>query len=166
MRRTNNISVGWLDTSIGALVRSRPTLLARFAYVLVTSLDSSTDMGSLPVVAAILQRMAASKLLGSGLVLPSSVLAQTAEDYKLFTGFDELWCFHHEPTIPKLSDISIVAPLNLSTDDVPEMLADWMDESKCLLGLGDGIGLNFVARDERIAVALERLASDPEESPQ
>lgn len=157
MRRVDGLSVGWTDTSIGVLVRSGTSLLLPFEYILVTSIDSGTDMREMPTAVGIAQRHSECKFLGSGLVIPAAIVVEVADVFKLFTGFDEIWCFEHDPMVAKPEALSLVGPLNLSTDDVPPSLRIWMAESSCKLGLGDGIGLNFATPDEGIGRAVEKL---------
>jgi hypothetical protein len=93
------------------------------------------------------------------------MLADPVVSRHLFTGFDEVWCFREEPTLAKPDAVSIVAPLNLSTDAVPGDVADWMKSAGCALGLGDGIGMNYVCRDEQTALLLQALASTAGDAP-
>jgi hypothetical protein len=54
---------------------------------------------------------------------------------------------------PKPEGVRIVAPCDLS-EEVPTEVADWMWRSGCIAGLGDGVGLNYVTVDERVARLL------------
>jgi hypothetical protein len=78
---------------------------------------------------------------------------------EIFTGFDELWFFNAEPVITKPHDVTIVCPpeiLEQSIDDMND-IADWMEKSGCVLGLGDGTGLNYVTTDLKIASKIENF---------
>jgi hypothetical protein len=57
----------------------------------------------------------------------------------------------------KPDDLWIVAPLKI-LDEFPAGLDSWMTNSGCVLGLGDGIGLNYVTTSIEIASAIENLA--------
>lgn len=160
MKKANGLTVGWLDTSIGSLLRFSRAWLSNFTTVLVTSVDSTTDMHQMREAAEIIQQYPSCRFLGLGLLTPAEELEGIATRFKLFTGFDELWCFDTKPTIAKPPGLSIVSPLNLESDKAPHQLQDWMRESNCKLGLGDGIGLNYAATDEEICNVLASLAND------
>jgi len=158
MRKLESLTVGWLNTNIRAVVGAK--LLSQFSWVFITSIDSITDMtaGTPSIrdeIAKIEPRCAS---LGSGLVVPATSMVNVANDQNLFTGFDELWSFNRYPNIPKPHDLSIVAPYNIENDPIPSRLVSWMVDADCQLGLGDGIGLNYAARDEQLADALQKLA--------
>ena len=157
MAKKGDCIVGWIDSSINAVLRNA-NLTGRFRYVLVTSIDSSRDLPSLPEPQAIVKRYAGAGFLGDGLLLPSGRVAEVTSAFNLFTGFDEVWCFDHLPPRARPDRVSLVAPLDLSTDTLSSRVLRWMQESRCRLGLGDGIGLNFVTPDDTIAQFL-RAAS-------
>ena len=48
-------------------------------------------------------------------------------------------------------------PLNLNEEEVPPVVLDWMKMSKCTIGLGDGIGLNFATSNEDVGKYLYEL---------
>ena len=154
-----NVSAGWINTNIATLVQTHTEVITQFTHVLVTSLDSSTDIRGLPVASELLASQPAVKLLGVGLILPSEILADARMSRRLFAGFDEVWCFHMEPTLAKPEELSIVAPRNFGIEGVPEDVVDWMRSAACALGLGDGIGMNYVCRDAQTASFFRGLAS-------
>ena len=45
-------------------------------------------------------------------------------------------------------------------EDLPVSLLRWMTDWRCRLGLGDGLGLNYITPDEATARLLERLAAE------
>ena len=159
MKRVDDLKVGWLDTRIGTLVESRGAVFAQYAYALITSVDSATELRQLPTGRAIIERRPACRFLGGGLVIPAGALAAVGREFNLFNGFDEVWWFSDEPKVPKPNEVFLVAPLDLREDGVVEELRDWMRASGCELGLGDGVGLNYVAFDESVALALEQSAA-------
>jgi hypothetical protein len=154
-----SVSAGWIDTSIATLVSTHTEVITQFTHVLITSLDSSTDLRGLPAASELRESQPGVKLLGVGLVLPSSILADPRVSRRLFAGFDEVWCFHMEPTLAKPEELSIVAPCNFGIDDVPEDVADWMRRGGCALGLGDGIGMNYVFGDAQTASTFRFLST-------
>lgn len=159
MKRTDDLNVGWLDTSIGLLLESQDAMFAGYAYVLITRVDSATDLRQVPTARAIIERYPACRFLGGGLVIPAGALAEAGKEFNLFNGFDEAWWFSREPQLPKPDAVFLVAPLDLRDDAVSDQLRDWMRASGCELGLGDGVGLNYVALDESVALELEKNAS-------
>jgi hypothetical protein len=91
--------------------------------------------------------------VGSGILLSGRQTVLLARKYRLFTHFDEVWLFDEAPIEPKPERASLVAPYDLS-EEVPTEVADWMWRSGCIAGLGDGVGLNYVTVDERVARLL------------
>src|SRR5262249_20356475 len=139
MHRVQGLTIGWLDTNIRQVVESG--LLSQFGHVLITSIDSTTELASGAAKSWIAKLNAEYAFLGSGVVLPANSCTNLASDKNLFTGFDELWGFERAPTTPKPDDVWLVAPLNIETDPIPPGLIAWMKKNHCTLGLGDGIGL-------------------------
>ena len=165
MTTVDMLTIGWLDASIGAVIRNEPALLSRFAYALVTSVDSAIDLPGTAIGRAIVERHPECGFLGKGLVIPSAKLANISEEFDLFHGFDEVWCFDKKPDVAKPPDFWIVSPLNLSSDAAPPQLLAWMKQSACLLGLGDGIGLNYATTDAETRRFLGRLAASSRRLP-
>lgn len=159
MKRVDDLSVGWLDTSIGTLIEAQSAAFAQYAYALITTVDSVTDLRQLSTGRAIIERHPACRFLGGGLVIPTRTLAEVGKGFKLFNGFDEAWWFTAEPQVPKPDDVFLVGPLDLREDAVSDQLRDWIRASGCQLGLGDGIGLNYIAVEESVALALEQSAT-------
>lgn len=157
MQRYNNFIVGRIDTNIGSLLRSDAAVIMQFPFVMITSIDSSTDVAGIASSYGILDRFAGSSLLGCSLVVRGDQVAELSLKFNLFNGFDELWCFRESPQTPKPHGLWIVAPFNFHDEEIPPLLATWMTESGCKLGLGDGIGLNYATPEIQIAERLERL---------
>jgi hypothetical protein len=148
MRQSNGLIFGWVDSDIHSVILEG--ILSRFHSVLITSLDSARDLNG------IAHRMLSgtpTSLLGPGIVVPGKAIAEIAASKDLFVGFDEVWCFHAPPTRVKHSG-GIVGPTNLNDDPLPPETGAWMIDTKCQLGLGDGIGLNFVTPQQEIADAI------------
>lgn len=159
MKKRDGFYLGWIDTSIGALLHDEAQLAKRFGAMLVTSIDSSRDLSQVRKAQEVVRRYPECRLLSAGLLVPSNRVAEISAAVKLFTGFDEVWCFDEEPSLAKSNELSLVGPLNLETDEIPTGLTQWMRDSKCRLGLGDGIGLNFVTPDVAVAELLEPAAT-------
>lgn len=158
MKSVNGLIAGWIDRSIGDLVRDKPDILTRFAYAMLTSVDSSTDLGELPTTARVIERYTSCRLIGRGILVPADVLRDLAGEFNLFNGFDEIWMFEHEPTLAKPDEVNLVAPLDLRVEDLPTSVDEWVRTSHCGLGLGDGIGTNFVTPISAIGSYLDSLS--------
>ena len=141
------------DSFIADLVEEHPEFVESFPFALVTSLDSSPPTSLPNVRRALAEHVDEFQEVGSGVLLSGEQLILLARKYLLFTHFDEMWLFREAPMVSKPQEVSIVAPCDLS-EEVPPEVADWMWRSGCVVGLGDGDGLNYVAVDERIARLL------------
>src|SRR5690606_33182538 len=109
------------------------------------------DVCTIPAMKQALERFDECEVVGRGLTMPARIVGDVADAFGLFNGFDEVWWFSQKPRLPLPNAVTIVAPLDLRIDDVPQGLQDWMTASGCHLGLGDGIGMNFATPDATIA---------------
>ncbi|MDB4951087.1 MAG: hypothetical protein JWM27_3736 [Gemmatimonadetes bacterium] len=150
------LTTGWVDTSIGDLLGQLSHLLDPFGAVLVTSVDSTTDLRHIPVVSGIVRRHPECRFVDGALLAPGALLTRAVHLPSLFTGFDELWCFDVCPGPGVGVRRRLAGPPSQGTDDEPAGLADWMRASGCRLGLGDGFGMSYATFDEEIARMLER----------
>ena len=142
------------DLFIADLVSERPQFIESFPFALITSLDSSPPTSLTNVRRALAEHVDEFRQVGSGVLLSGQQTLLLARGYLLFTHFDEVWLFDEAPTMgPKPEGVRIVAPCDLG-EGVPTEVADWMWRSGCVVGLGDGEGLNYVTVDERVACQL------------
>ncbi len=141
------------DLFIADLVADSPEFMESFPFALITSLDSSPPTSLTNVRRALAEHVDEFREVGSGVLLSGQQTVLLARKYLLFTHFDEVWLFREAPMEPKPEGVRIVAPYNLS-EEVPTEVADWMRRSGCIVGLGDGDGLNYVTVDERVARQL------------
>ena len=158
MKRVDNIWVGWLDTSISFLAQYLPEVFVRFPYIVITSIDSSRDLSSLNTVQQILTNFPQCRFLDTGLMLKKDVFHGIMKSYNIFNGFDEMWFFHSLPSGKVPTEMWITGPRYI-IDDVPNDLPSWMLDSGCVLGLGDGVGLNYVTVDRSLADKLEQKSN-------
>jgi hypothetical protein len=91
-----------------------------------------------------------------GLVLTRAGVAELMRDPNYFTGFDELWLFPSAPGAPKPASLVLTSERPI---EVSDELVRWMCAG-CLVGLGDGDGLNFATCDPRIAARLRDLSGE------
>jgi hypothetical protein len=142
------------DLFIADLVADSPEFIESFPFALITSLDSSPPTSLTNVRRALAEHVDEEfREVGSGVLLSGQQSVLLARKYLLFTHFDEVWLFREAPREPKPEGVRIVAPYNLS-EEVPTEVAIWMRRSGCIVGLGDGDGLNYVTVDERVARQL------------
>jgi hypothetical protein len=151
MRVIENLLAGWIDTGIRRVIDAG--LIARFKFILITSIDSSDDILQMAEnTHAFGQNW---RPLGKGIIVPGREIDVLAKNMSFFTGFDELWGFEKMPVVALPDDTTLVAPVDIRTDPVPLGLVPWMNKTDCKLGLGDGVGANYVASDRELAVQLE-----------
>jgi hypothetical protein len=159
MRKINHLTVGWLEGSLKLLLDKDVALFGRFPVTLLTSVDSTTALSSSAIGQVIIERHPRCKFLGDGIVIPDSLIIDFVKSFDLFHGFDEAWLFEAEPSLPKPKEGWLVAPLNLNCNELTPTISSWMQETACKLGLGDGIGLNYVTSDEKSPAILNRSPS-------
>ena len=121
---------------------------------MITCIDSCTEPSRLKVAETILAALPGARLLDASLIVPGRLLGVVAQQFGLFSGFDELWCSTGRVQSDFPRELTIVAPMNLSSEPLPTVLAEWMITANCQLGLGDGDGLNFVTTEP---ATVERL---------
>lgn len=130
------------DDSIASVLGRCRDLLVSLRWALVTSLDSATDLHSVSEKGVFCSEYKAS-FLGGSILLSGRELVRAAEELRLFNGFDEVWWFNQPPEKAKPGNVWITAPVDLSKG-IPKDVSDWVMSSHCILGLGDGIGLNCI----------------------
>jgi len=155
MSRENSFVSGWVpDHSVADVLATHQRLLQQTPFVLITSLDSEEHISRLKMLASVMLELDIRPISESPFVLRGTDLERLMREYSLFSGFDELWLCKTQPrTIPP-TDASIVAPEQL-TSVPPISVQHWMTEWECILGLGDGIGLNFITTDGDLASEIE-----------
>lgn len=154
----HRLTVGHVNASIGDTLRDDPKLLSAFRFILVTCIDSNREPGSMHDVS---RRFPQCELMFGSILVPGRLIRNVRAAFNFFTGFDEIWCFTTRPDATKPRDASIVAPFDIVSDEAETELVRWFRESKCQLGLGDGVGLNYITSDRALGADLERVADDP-----
>jgi hypothetical protein len=158
MKIEEELMVNWVDFRINELLRFHTSTISRFAFVMITTIDSSSDIAGIANGYRLFDIYGECSIHGEALLLPGDRIENLHQRFNLFNGFDEIWCFNERPRLVKSSDLSIVAPLNLAVDDTPPLLASWMKQSGCKLGLGDGIGMNIVTPDLSLMTMIEKCS--------
>jgi hypothetical protein len=155
MRKANNLTIGWIDTNLKALIERDDLPLRKLPVVLLTSVDSTTALSSAEIGRKIVTSYPRCRFLGEGLVVPDGLIFEIGKSFNLFHGFDELWFFDVEPSLQKPKDLWLVAPTNLANENLPSSAGPWMRDTACKIGLGDGIGTSYVAFEEEVAKKIE-----------
>lgn len=151
MIRANGLWANNLDTSIAEVIGEQPQLFDGFSWVFITSLDSLRDLERDSMVQSL---RFPHRFSGGGLIVEGKSMRQLQLMNGMFSGFDELWCYKQDISMPKPREVQLVGPLAIKTV-IPESVRRWMEQSQCILGLGDGVGLNYVTSDLNIAKLLE-----------
>jgi hypothetical protein len=157
MKIANGLAVGHIDSSIGIMLEDNSSLFDRFAYAMLTCIDSNTDLARLLVSSPVLKKLPPCDVLSQSIVMPTKRLGDLVKTINIFTGFDEIWCFATRPDVARPSGVSIVAPFDILEESLDPALGDWIYQTNCQLGLGDGVGLNYVTPDRALAAILESL---------
>jgi hypothetical protein len=156
MRELQGLYFNNVNGSIGWLLEQSPRIITDFQYVLVTSLDSMRDMRKSANEVGTLSANCSGEtgIVGQSLVVPAGLLLELMEKHSWFTGSDEVWCFVEKPSATAPDGFTIVGPA-VVREYMPDRLREWMVMSRCVLGLGDGIGMNYVTTSREIALQLE-----------
>ncbi len=155
MRNHFEYSVGWVDSSIHEfLLGLEAPPPAAMAYSLITCVDSSRDLPSLVKQSPEIRSAGFSgKLLGQGFLVSTNELLRKERKHPIFFGFDEVFFFASPPRKGKPNAVTLAGPERIS-DPLPAKWVDWLRRTRCSLALGDGTGLNFIAKLEGIAKYL------------
>lgn len=159
LKKNEQYSSGWINTTIHDFLADGDFLPA---YALVTCLDSSFDMEAVAKTNAMLNELEERRkvrFVGAGMLVRTRVLLAAERGQRLFFGFDEVWFCSRPPLTAKPKKLVIVGPDKIA----PELfgkLAAWMQANHCVLGLGDGVGLNFCAHVSGLARHLIEALSE------
>ena len=164
---------GQVMINIHFLMHYHPQLIDNFPLALVTSLDGDPEVYAIPTITKPLEKSGVkSSRIGDALLISGSDLVELEESYGVFQGFDEVWLFRQHPMSYDPPGALIVGPADLRPrmpsaappDDlregVPPAAEEWMLDSGCVLGLGDGTGLNYVTINRDIADYLEEASRE------
>ena len=154
MHNKHGVFVGWVEISIRDVVHQHSDLLHAIEFSLLTVIDSSDRLSGLVTAQRMVKEIEEAEFCEDALMIPTNKLAQADRRYNLFNGFDEVCFFDSKPTRAKPEDIVTVAPIRLDLEGIPESSAHWIKRANCELLLGDGIGMNFVTPNEKLATRL------------
>jgi hypothetical protein len=137
---------GWLASSISDSLDLFASAPENLPYALITCLDSNTEPASLLKKSPLLRSVAhLAKPVGAAIGLPAEALLAANTQASLFFGFDEVWFFPNDQIKPKPNAAWIVGPRRIDRKTMRK-LGPWMTSNNCLLGLGDGDGLNLAIK--------------------
>jgi hypothetical protein len=137
---------GWIASSIHDFIRVFPLNSNKLNYVLISSLDSESDVVSLLDSSAEHRTLTThGQAVGKGLLIPTKRLLEINSDNQIFFGFDEVWFFPNDRVQPKPESASLVGPKRMTQEGMND-LGNWLVSNSCSLALGDGVGLNFIMK--------------------
>ncbi|MEA2393294.1 MAG: hypothetical protein QOJ82_1185 [Solirubrobacteraceae bacterium] len=154
MTRECALQWGWLaELDIPTAVQTIDELDDGLHYVLISAIDSTFDVTELQSLFVHLHDIGASAVkVGHAVAVERRTFDALIKE-EFFNGFDEVWLCRSIPQEPKPSDVRLTSDAQMVSAP-SEAVGEWMCKVGCLLGLGDGAGLNFVTVDGRIASAL------------
>jgi hypothetical protein len=145
---------GWLDSSIADFVGHLRDVPSELSFALITSLDSNLRPATLLKKSPELRPLARfAHDIGGAILIQTELLLEANAKSPIFFGFDEIWFFPNDAIEPKPDDTWIVGPSRISQIKLRK-LGRWMKNSDCSLGLGDGDGLNLIAKAGGLAKQL------------
>jgi hypothetical protein len=146
---------GWLaDLTIRDVVGEHRDVFSLLPLVLIASIDSERQVAEMPWARQRIARDRTWALSTEPLVIAGSSIAELADEWAtLSNGFDEIWIPKDARVAVPPASSSLVAPRTLEAS-LPSAISQWMAESGCVLGLGDGEGLNFVTSDPELCAEL------------
>lgn len=154
MLHFNGYVAGWLNSTISDFLGELSSDVGPAKHALITCLDSNPCPALLLTDNADLRAaMDGATTLDKCLLVPLKRLREAALRDQLFYGFDEIWFFSTDAIKPKPPTASIVGPNRIDREAIEE-LGQWMVANDCLLGLGDGAGLNIIAKAEGLAKSI------------
>ena len=140
--------------NVASLVLRNASYLSTWPCVLVSSVDSCTEVGSMEWVDAIVDLDRGRQRSSDAVVISGADLVRAAETDEVFFGFDEFWLCTVTPADGPPAGAYVVAPISLDHETVPSAVVEWLRSPFVVAGFGDGDGLNFVSRDRTVLEAL------------
>jgi hypothetical protein len=142
-------SAGWMNSTIHDFLTGIDEPPDAMVFSLITCVDSCLDVVSLLETSPLLRGLASdARRVGKGASVETRRLLDAQRDHRIFYGFDEVWFFPQAPCEARPEEMYLTGPARLSArslDQLDDLIA-WMRRNDGQLGLGDGTGLNFLAR--------------------
>lgn len=161
---------------LSCLAEGKPSIIADFSYVWISSLDSNRavtcDIPSYPTLGQF--EHTAMQRTDRKIVVSGQTVVKAALGTNFFNGFDEVWCFRQAPLHELPDNIYIASEQWLKALDYQPFgatmalndIIGWMRRSGAVIGLADGAHLNYVTIDPTCARDIESALSDlPDQGP-
>jgi len=146
MAKSENYLGGWIDSSIHSFLYTIETPSSSMRYALITCLDSSTDLKHIIKKSSALRPLGKEgRIVGESLLIETRKLLDAERTERIFFGFDEIWFSSNPGGTPKPRELCLNGPSELHRQ-MPDTLIQWMQTGNYSLGLGDGTGLNYIAK--------------------
>jgi hypothetical protein len=114
-------------------------------FILIASIDSDSAVATMEWARKRIAKDGDWALSTDPLVIAGTSFVQLLKDWTtLSSGFDEIWLPKRLPVPTPPDSAYLVAPRRLD-ETCPSEVIDWMTTSGCVIGLGDGEGMNYVA---------------------
>lgn len=149
---STDLQIGWnASLDIPSALQRVPADRLDGTYALISTIDSTPHVCRLPSLVPLLGRLDVFyETVGDDVVVDAPTLLGLINEHDFLSGFDEIWLCDAVPTTGKPERFRFTSDVSLGPEP-PTGLADWMCESTCRAGLGDGDGLNFATFDAELA---------------
>jgi len=154
MKKIRGFWINRIEGSVNSFVDNIANWEECFNYVLVVTIDSSHILTELPAIQKGIEKGFDITFFDSKIILTNEVIRKVNKEFSLFNGFDEIYCFLEKPKALSPKKAFLTGPTEIE-NKIPDDLEQWMLNNNCLLGLGDGIGLNYITTEKAIAEIFE-----------
>jgi len=154
MKKTQGFWFNRIEGSVSSFVDNIAKWEKFFNYILVVTIDSSHILTELPVIQKAIEKGFDITFFDSKIILTNEEIREINKDFALFNGFDEIYCFLEKPRVLLPRNVFLTGPIEIE-NRIPDDLEQWMLNNNCVLGLGDGIGLNYITTEKALAEIFE-----------
>jgi len=154
MKRIRDFWINRIESSVSDFVDNITNWEEFFNYILVVTIDSSHVLTELPAIQKGIEKGFDITSFDSKIILTNETIRKMNKEFSLFNGFDEIYCFPERPKALSPRKAFLTGPIKIE-NKIPDDLEQWMLNNNCLLGLGDGIGLNYITTEKAIAEIFE-----------
>lgn len=149
---SDSLYIGWVPAvDIATALHRIPAEQLDGCFALISMVDSTPRVRTLQSLVPLLRSLGHFlQEVDDDVVIEASSLLTLIDEHEFFSGFDEVWIFREIPRSGKPEGVRITSDTPLRAT-APPGLARWMRETRCVAGLGDGDGLNFVTFDPALA---------------
>jgi hypothetical protein len=138
---------------IEAVVRRWPALLELGSAIQISRVDSSAP-GELPALDDAWRSRYEASPVGADVVVPVPAFRRLLDE-GFFQGFDEIWLLDGDARTARPPELVLTSDHPVERVEAESWRA-WLIAGGARLGLGDGVGLNYVTDDAAIADRLAR----------